>query len=115
MPWLAGAAPAGSAAAYRQGRRTCWRACPWRSRSAGLTLAAACDRLAPALLAALAFTAVSSLGVALPWLAFILSAGRAARMLMEVRTWLEVHATALMAVVLVVLGVVLASAGAAAL
>ena len=78
----------------------------------GITLAAAADTLPPALLAALAFTAVSSLGVALPWLSFLVSGARAVPVLARVRAWLEANAAALMAVVFIVLGVALAASGA---
>lgn len=78
----------------------------------GIILAAAADTWLPSLLAALVFTAVSSLGVALPWLAFLVSGGRAVPVLAQLRTWLETHAAALMAVVFIILGVALAASGA---
>lgn len=81
----------------------------------GITLAAASDTLPPALLAALVFTAVSSLGVALPWLSFLVSGGRAVRVLAHMRTWLEANAAALVAVIFIVLGVALAAGGVAGL
>lgn len=59
----------------------------------------------------LVFTAVASMGVALPWLAFLAAPERTLPMLARLRTWLERYSGTLMAVVLVVLGVVLIATG----
>jgi threonine/homoserine/homoserine lactone efflux protein len=81
----------------------------------GATLAATADSLLPALLAVLVFTAVSSIGVATPWLAFLVSGGRAVRVLAHARAWLEANAAALMAIIFIVLGIALAIGGASGL
>ena len=58
-----------------------------------------------------AFTAVASLGVALPWLAFLAAPERAMPLLARLRAWLEANADAVMAGVLLVLGVLLLAKG----
>ena len=62
-------------------------------------------------LAVLAFTGVSSLGVALPWFAFLAAEEQAMPLLVRLRTWLEANADAVLAIVLGVLGTLLVVEG----
>ena len=81
----------------------------------GIAIGSGMTGLGQEVLAVLAFTAVSSLSVALPWLAFIAARERALPVLAGLRRWLETNADAVMAGVLLVLGVALLAKGVAAL
>lgn len=118
--------PAGTPPAWLQGVQS---ATPARAGVLGLTLSAANPKvllLAIAggiaigttasglwheVLGVLAFAAVSSLSVALPWLAFLAAPGPALRALGGLRRWLEANADAVMAAVLLVLGLALLAKG----
>jgi len=81
----------------------------------GIAIGSAAEHLLAEALGVLGFTAVSSLGAAVPWLAFLVFGERAVRTLMRVRAWLEANADAMVALVFMVLGVALAAGGLARL
>ena len=116
----------GPAPAWLQSVQT---ATPWHALGLGLTLSVANPKvmllavagggaIASAIpahmqqaLAVLAFTGVSSLGVALPWFAFLAAEEQAMPLLVRLRTWLEANADAVLAIVLGVLGTLLVVEG----
>ena len=77
----------------------------------GLAIASAAEGAGSAALLALAFTAVSSISVAVPLLAYLVLGNRVLEPLGRARDWLQRNGSAVMAVVLVVLGLALVSAG----
>lgn len=77
----------------------------------GIAIGAGAAGVAREVLGVVLFTAVSSLGVALPWFAFLAAPGPAMRMLERLRRWLEANADAVMAVVLMALGLALLAKG----
>ena len=77
----------------------------------GIVIGASATGLVQEALGVFAFTAVASLGVALPWLAFLAAPERAMPLLARLRAWLEANADAVMAGVLLVLGVLLLAKG----
>ena len=77
----------------------------------GIVIGASATGLVQEALGVFAFTAVASLGVALPWLAFLAAPERAMLLLARLRAWLEANADAVMAGVLLVLGVLLLAKG----
>jgi threonine/homoserine/homoserine lactone efflux protein len=81
----------------------------------GLAIGSTFEAAPPELLGVLAFTAVSSISVGLPLLAFLALRDRAMGVLTRLRAWLEANAGAVMAVVLIVLGAALLASGVAKL
>jgi len=81
----------------------------------GIAIGSAAGHLLAEALGVLGFTAVSSLGAAVPWLAFLVCGERAVRTLMRVRAWLEANADTMVALVFMVLGIALAAGGLARL
>ena len=73
----------------------------------GLAIGAAGDGWLHGLSRVLAFTLLASTSVAAPWLAFLVAPDRAMPVLDRLRAWLQAHANAIMAVVLVALGLLL--------
>jgi len=79
--------------------------------SGGLTIGAELAGLATEALSVLAFVLVACVTVAAPLIAYLLFGERVMPPLAHIRTWLERHNEALMALVLLVIGVALISTG----
>jgi threonine/homoserine/homoserine lactone efflux protein len=81
----------------------------------GATVGATADTLTQEVVGVLLFTTVASLTVAAPTVAVLTMGARATAPLHKVKTWLDAESTSVMAVVLVVIGAVVAAGGFAAL